>query len=159
NTTAVTPEPSRGSCACPTRTPATSVIRFCQLIFCKKPSAAEPSTPTYHIGPSHRCDAAVSRLPLVSGSSHLGAHDRRSLSSCRIVRGPDQLPVALRLAAGAALSGVPGRVVAGAARGRRARAARQARRACGRAVVRSWILDRFRSARRRRERHRRIVTL
>src|SRR5439155_16967122 len=44
------------------RTPAISVIRFCQAIGA-----------TYHNWPSHRCDAAVSGLRLRGGSAHLGA--------------------------------------------------------------------------------------
>jgi len=35
------PDPSRASCACPTRTPATSVIRFCQ-VFCQVMDASLP---------------------------------------------------------------------------------------------------------------------
>src|SRR5262249_12456105 len=137
NTTAVAPEPSRASCACPTRTPATSVIKFCQDIpyyqeillpgSLLRSHGRQPTICGHSQCLSHRCHDAVGGLPLASCWSHLGAHDRRCLRPGRPLCGPDQLFVTLRAAAGAALSGVPGRLIAGTACGCRARAPGQAR--------------------------------
>ena len=92
-------------------------------------------------------------LPCALGACHaaMQCHHR-----CGADRGHAELPVALRAAAGAALSRLSHRHVARAVRRCRSQAAGAARDHCSRLlVVRARLLHRVRRARRQRQRHRR----
>ena len=99
----------------------------------------------------------ICRLAIAAAAIACRGHGRRRLHLRRAVRGADQLPVALRAAAGAALSRLSRGRVGGAAGRCRAARAGQARRARCRGAVRCRLLDGVRGARRRRQRHRRIA--
>ena len=113
NTTTVAPEPSLPSSAWPTRTPATSVMRLRMSSLRRAISRSQRR--------SHRRSAAHLATCADAWRMHEGGHAQRRHIVRRAARRPGQLPVALRAAAGAALSGLSGRHLAGAARRRASR--------------------------------------
>src|ERR1035441_3361062 len=133
NTIAVAPEPSPASPAWPTLTQGISVMRLRRIM---DTPDSKPITADHFEVRAWPADLPLPHLP-----GHLGPHEWRCHLPGRPDRRARQFSLPLRAAAGAALSGVPGRHLAGALRGQGAGVAGPTRDGGCRLAVRAWLLD------------------